>query len=136
MAQGTKGTGWAPGEVALLGLLAGTARGPKRGGLFALWLTLRTATMMCGPGHQGDRARRRHLAALAKRLSSLPMSPALRRALHAALEHLSDGTAEAAAITLRQLVAPAIDAAGPEAGKAVSRAADTARRIARAGMSR
>lgn len=133
---GSKGAGWSPGEVALLSQLASTARGPRRGGLFALWLTLRTAMMMSGSGHQGERARRRQLTALSKRLSSIPMSPALRRALNASLDELQDGTAAAAATALRQLVAPAEDAAGPDAAKAVARAAETARRLARAGEPR
>lgn len=136
MARGTKGVGWVPGETVLLGLLQHTARGPKRGGVFALWLVLRVAMTLCGPSVPGERSRRRHLAALKRRLSSLSMSQGARRALQAALVHLQDGTPEAAATALRQLVAPAEDLAGPEAGKALARAADTARRIARAGAAR
>lgn len=127
-----KGAGWHPGEVGLLTLLQATARGPKRGGLFALWLTLRVAMTLCGPQVPPERSRKRHLTALERRLPSLPMSQALRRALDAAMTHLQQGTPEAASVALRQLIAPAEDLAGVEAGKAVGRAADTARRIARA----
>jgi hypothetical protein len=133
LAKQTKGAGWTRGEIVLLGLLRHTARGPKRGGLFALWLVLRVAMTLCGPSVPSERSRRRHLIALERRLSSLPMSQGVRRALQAALMQLQDGTPEAAAIALRQLVAPAEDLAGPEAGKALARAADTARRIAKAG---
>lgn len=133
MTKGIKGAGWAPGETVLLGLLQRTARGPKRGGLFAMWLVLRVAMTLCGPTVPSERSRRRHLAALKRRLSSLSMSQGARRALQAALTQLQDGTPEAAATALRQLVAPAEDIAGPDAGKALARAADTARRIARAG---
>lgn len=136
MAKQSKGAGWARGEIVLLGLLQHTARGPKRGGLFALWLVLRVAMTLCGPSVPSERSRKRHLTALERRLSSLPMSQGARRALQAALRQLQDGTPEAAAITLRQLVAPAEDLAGPEAGKVLARAADTARRIAKAGTVR
>ena len=136
MARQTKGAGWARGEVVLLGLLQHTARGPKRGGLFALWLILRVAMTLCGPSVPGERSRRRHLTALEGRLSSLPMSQGVRRALQAALVQLRDGTPEAAATALSQLVAPAVDLAGPEAGKVLARSADTARRIAKAAAGR
>ncbi len=132
MAKGTRGAVWAPGEIVLLGLLHNTARGPRRGGLFALWLVLRVAMTLCGPSVPGERSRKRHLTALERRLSSLPMSQGARRALQAALVELRDGTPEAAATALRQLVAPAVDLAGPEAGKAMARTAEMARRIAKA----
>ncbi len=132
LAKVTRGAGWTPGEIVLLGLLQNTARGPKRGGLFALWLILRVAMMLCGPSVPNERSRKRHLMALEHRLSSLPMSQGARRALQAALMELRDGTPEAAATALRQLVAPAIDLAGPEAGKAMARTAEMARRIAKA----
>ncbi len=136
MAKQTKGAGWARGEIVLLGLLQHTARGPKRGGLFALWLVLRVAMMLCGPSVPSERSRRRHLSALDSRLSSLPMSQGARRALRAALMQLQEGTLEAAATVLRQLVAPAEDLARPESGKALTRVADTARRIAKASTAR
>ncbi len=136
LAKGTKAAGWAPGEMVLLGLLQHTARGPKRGGLFAMWLVLRVAMTLCGPTVPSERSRKRHLAALKRRLSSLSMSQGARRALQAALTQLQDGTPEAAATALRQLVAPAEDLGGLEVGKALARAADTARRIAKAGTVR
>jgi hypothetical protein len=126
-------TGWYPGEVALLTVLSGAARGPRRGGVFALWLTMRVAMTLCDPNPLPDRTRKRHLAALKRRLSSLSVPPGLRQALDAALHHLQDGTADAAAMALGQLVAPAEELLAEEAGKALSRAADTARRVARAG---
>ncbi len=132
MAKGTRGAVWVPGEIVLLGLLQNTARGPRRGGLFALWLVLRVAMTLCGPSVPSERSRRRHLTALEHRLSSLPMSQGARRALQAALVELRDGTPEAAATALRQLVAPAVDLAGPEAGKALARTAEMAQRIAKA----
>ena len=135
MATRGAGSDWVPGELALLGQVRHTARGPRRGGLYALWLTVRVAMNLCATPAPSDRSRKRHLAALERRLSSLPMPPPLRRALEASFRQLEEGTPEAASIALRQLVAPAEDGAGPEAGRAVGRAADAARRAARAGIS-
>jgi hypothetical protein len=36
-------TGWDPAATALIGLLPQTGRGPRREGIFALWLTVRVA---------------------------------------------------------------------------------------------
>ena len=119
-----------------MGHIQNTARGPKRGGLYALWLTVRVALTLCGTPAPTERSRKRHLAALERRLSSLPMPSSLRRALQATFEQLRVGTPEAASIALRQLVAPAEDGVGPEAGRAVTRAADAARRAARADIAR
>ncbi len=135
MAMREAGSDWAPGELALLGRLPQTARGPKRGGLYALWLTVRVAMNLCATPAPSDRSRKRHVAALKRRLSSLTMPPPLRRALEASFEQLQEGTPQAASDALRQLVAPAEDSAGPEAGRAVARAAEAARRAARAGIS-
>jgi len=133
----TRGAGpdWTPGERALLTQLQHTARGPKRGGIYALWLTVRVATTLCTTPAPNDRACKRHLAALVRRLASLPMPPPLRRALQASFEQLEGGTPEAASVALRQLVAPAEDSLGPEAARAVARAAESARRAGRAGSS-
>src|SRR5207245_401577 len=86
-----------PCEEQLIGLLAAAGRGPVRDGVFALGLV---------PG---------------------PAEALLRRALSAARQHLEPGTPAAAAVVLSQLVAPARDVLGPEAGNAVAVAARTAR---------
>jgi hypothetical protein len=134
----TKGqaSDWVPGELALLGQLQNTARGAKRGGLYALWLTVRVAMTLCRTPAPTERSRKRHVAGLERRLSSLSIPPPLRRALQASFEQLREGTPEAANIALRQLVAPAEDGVGPEAGRAVARAAEAARRAARAGKAK
>ena len=36
-------TGWDPAALELIALLPRTGRGPKRDGIYALWLTLRVA---------------------------------------------------------------------------------------------
>jgi hypothetical protein len=118
---------WDSAAGALLSLLAQTARGPKRGGLFALWLTVRVAQDLVLDPPLQERAQRRRLQALERRLSSLTMPPPLRRALAAAVSQLRDVRPETAAQVLSQLVAPARDTGGAEAGEAVAAAAKKAR---------
>jgi hypothetical protein len=122
-------SGWDPAESALLSLLSQTARGPKRGGLFALWLTLRVAQdLLLDPPPQ-EKVHRRRVQALEQRLSSLTMPPPLRRALAAAVGQLRDGHPETAAQVLSQLVAPARETGGAEAGEALAVAAKQARQV-------
>jgi hypothetical protein len=120
-------SGWDPAPTALLSVLAQTARGPKRGGLFALWLTLRIAQDLLLDPPLLERAHRRRLQALERRLSSLSMPPPLRRAIAAAVSQLRDARPESVALVLSQLVAPARDTGGAEAGEAVALAARKAR---------
>jgi hypothetical protein len=119
--------GWDPAATALLTLLPQTARGPKRGGIFALWLTLRVAQDLLVDPPPAERAHRRRVQALEQRLSSLTMPPPLRRALAAAVSQLRDVRPETAAQVLSQLVAPARETSGAEAGEAVAMAARRAR---------
>ena len=124
--------GWDPAATALLHALPRAARGTKRDGVFALWLTVRVAQDLLKDPPPADRAHRRRLLALEHRLSSLTIPPPLRRALVAALLQLKDARPEAAAQVLSQLVAPAREAGGTEAGEAVAQAARTARAAVRA----
>jgi hypothetical protein len=119
--------GWDPAATALLTLLTQTGRGPKRGGLFALWLTVRVAQDLLLDPPPLERAHRRRVQALERRLSSLTMPPPLRRALAAAVTQLREVRPEAVAQVLSQLVAPARDAGGNEAGDALALAARQAR---------
>jgi hypothetical protein len=122
-------TGWDAAALDLVRLLDGTARGPRREGVYALWLILRvTADCLLEPPLL-ERATRRRLAALETRLSSLTIPPPLRRALAAALQQLRDGMRDSVPMVLSTLVAPARDTAGPEAGEAVQRAARAARQL-------
>lgn len=122
-------SGWDPAESALLSLLSRTARGPKRGGLFALWLTLRVAQdLLLDPPLQ-EKVHRRRVQALEHRLSSLSMPPPLRRALATAVGQLRDVRPETAAQVLSQLVAPARETGGVEAGEALALAARQARQV-------
>ena len=124
--------GWDAAACALVELLPTTARGPRREGIFALWLTVRVTQDLLLDPPVPERARRRRLLALEHRLSSLTVPPPLRRALASAIAQLRDADAAAAPVVLSQLVAPARDGAGPEAADALAHAARAARaRVAR-----
>lgn len=114
-------------EERLVALIAEAARGPKRDGLFALWLVLRAAEALLPPAPLSPKNHRRRLQALETRLGSLALPAPLKRALSAARQHLEPATARAAALVLSQLVAPAREVLGPEAAEAVAVAARAAR---------
>jgi hypothetical protein len=116
-----------PAEERLIGLVATAVRGPKREGLFALWLVLRTAEGLLPPNPLSGKNHRRRVQALDARLASLALPAPLKRALAAACHHLAVATPSAAALVLSQLVAPAREVLGAEAGDAVAVAARTAR---------
>jgi hypothetical protein len=119
---------WDPAESALLALLPQIGRGPRQGGIFALWLTVRVAQDLLLDPPPPERGQRRRVQALERRLSSLTMPPPLRRALAAATSQLRDAQPETAAQVLSQLVAPARESGGTEAGDAVAMAARQARK--------
>ncbi|HEX6644704.1 MAG TPA: hypothetical protein VF037_08500 [Gemmatimonadales bacterium] len=122
-------TGWDPASSALADLLARTARGPRREGVYALWLTVRVVQDLLLDPPQPERAQRRRLAALEQRLSSLTVPPPLRRALAGAFTQLASAEPASAPVILSQLVAPARETAGAEAGEAVALAAKGARQV-------
>jgi hypothetical protein len=115
-----------PCEERLVALIAEAPRGPRRDGLYALWLVVRSAEALLPPHPVGRTNHRRRLLALEARLGSLALPAPLKRALVAARSHLEPGTAAAASIVLSQLVAPAREVLGPEAGEAVQTAAGDA----------
>jgi hypothetical protein len=123
---------WDPPAVALLTVLSETVRGPKREGVFALWLTLRVAQDLLLDPPPLERAHRRRVQALEQRLSSLTIPPPLRRALTAAVSQLRDARSDSVAQVLSQLVAPARESGGSAAGEALTLAARSARAALRA----
>lgn len=116
-----------PGEERLIALVADAARGPRRDGLYALWLTVRVAEGVLPPHPVSPRNHRRRLQALGNRLATLALASPLKRALLAARHHLEPGTPRAAGLVLSQLVAPAREVLGDEAAEAVAVAARAAR---------
>jgi hypothetical protein len=105
---------------ALLELQERLPRGPRREGAFALWLVARVAWEIGVEGEDVDRADRRRIALLDKRLAPLAVPRPLARGLATAIGHLQEGTPTAARIALSQLVAPAREAIGIDAGEALA----------------
>ena len=118
-------------EDKLIESLATASRGAERNGTFALWLFVRTCGGLLPPDRLSDRNQRGRLAGLARRLRALPLPSPLRRALSGGMRELADGTVQAAAIALQQLVAPAREVVGTDAGEALALAARTAREVSR-----
>jgi hypothetical protein len=116
-----------PGEERLIALAAEAERGPQRTGIYALWLVMRAAEGLLPPNPVSQRNHRRRLQALGTRLDTLALLPPLKRALTGARQHLEPATPRAAALVLGELVAPAREVLGHEAGDAVAVAARAAR---------
>jgi hypothetical protein len=95
-------------------------RGPKREGAFAVWLVARVAVEMAMSDQPSDKAELRRLELLERRVAPLAVPRPLARGLATALDHLRGGTPGAARIALSQLVAPAHDSLGREAGEVLS----------------
>lgn len=106
----------------LLELLAASARGPRREGLFAVWLTARVALDQGMDPPLPERARRRRIEALERRLARLSMAPPLKRALAGTLALLRDPSTRPAAMALQQLTAPVRETLGAEAGDVIAKA--------------
>lgn len=111
-----------PAAATLVHLMDRTPRGPRREGLFALWLLLRVLEDLLKFPTTNERLTRRRIASLGQRLTSLVLPATLRRALLAAVAGLDDLTRERATLALQQLVGPTRDALGPEAAEAIQRA--------------
>lgn len=118
---------WTPATTRLVELLGKTARGPRREGVYALWLVVRAAEEGLLDPPVGAKLRGRHLEALRHRLSTLTLPAPVRRAVTAALSQLAEDSPDASATALHQLTAPAREALGPEVAEAVSTAARAAR---------
>ena len=112
-----------PGGAALIKLMGDTPRGPRREGVFALWLTLRVAEDLLLSPPQPERGVKRRVIALDRRLSSLSIPAPLRRALVAALAELNEPRREKAGPVLQLLVAPAREVLGSEVADVLARAA-------------
>jgi hypothetical protein len=114
-------------ETFLAETLGTAMRGPRRNGLFALWLVLRCCGDLLPPNRVGERGHSRRVEGLERRLHGLSLPGPLRRALTSALQQLREGTPAAAGIALQQLVAPVDETLGATSGKTIARAAELAR---------
>ena len=110
-----------PESASLLHAIANSERGSRRDGAFATWLLVRVATDLADEAEWPERAHRRRIQSLERRLTSLSLSPALRRALTTALTQLRDGGPASVAGTLAPLVAPVRESVGTEAAEAIRR---------------
>ena len=114
-------------ETFLAETLGTAMRGPRRNGLFAVWLVLRCCGDLLPPNRVGERGHSRRVEGLERRLHGLSLPAPLRRALTGALQQLREGTPAAAGIALQQLVAPVDETLGATSGKTIARAAELAR---------
>jgi hypothetical protein len=117
----------APAEERLLEALADSARGPKRNGVFALWMLVRMCSGVLPPDALSPRAHRRRLQGLERRLASLSLPAPLKRALTSAVRELADRSGVAAGIALQRLVAPARETLGSEVAEVIGGAARIAK---------
>jgi hypothetical protein len=117
----------APVEERLLEALADSARGPRRNGVFALWMVVRTCSGVLPPDALSPRVHRKRLQALEQRLASLSVPAPLKRALSSAVRELADRSGVAAGMALQRLVAPARETLGSEVGEVIGVAASIAK---------
>jgi hypothetical protein len=108
-------------SAVLLHAVASAERGPRRDGAFALWLVVRVVGDIAGETGWPERSHRRRLQALERRLTSLSLSPPLRRALGTALAQLREFKPENAPAALAPLVGPVRESVGAEAAEAIRR---------------
>ena len=118
-------------ENRLVDCLQLAVRGPRRNGMFALWLLVRVCDDTLAPIPLSGRAQRRRLDALEKRLTSLSLPASLRRALIGSIRKLAEGPDETAVTVLQQLVEPANESIGRDAADAIALAARSANRTQR-----
>ena len=107
-------------EDRLIDTLQVSVRGPRRNGFFALWLFVHACDDALRPGDFNARAHRRRLEALERRLSSLSLPPSFRKALNTSVMTVAEGPGDPVVAALKQLVSPAREALGKEAGEAVA----------------
>lgn len=118
-------------EERLLAEMCDAARGPRRNGLFALWLFVRQCGGDLPPAALSARASAARLTRMERRLSSLTLPAPLRRALPASTRELRSPHAGRVAVALQQLAAPARESIGASAGEAMLHAARCSRRALR-----
>jgi hypothetical protein len=122
-------------EDRILADMADAGRGPRRNGLFALWLFVRQCDGALPPDPLSARASAERLDGLERRLSSLSLPAALRRALPASVRELRSDHGDRVALALQQLSAPAREAVGSSTADVLLLAARTARRASRSAES-
>jgi hypothetical protein len=116
--------GLTPACRTLVDLLAVAPRGPRRDGLFALWLVVRVLEDLDADHPFPERATRRRIILLERRLSSLALPLSLKRGLAATIGTLkAEIRPDEIGHLLGGLVGPVKDGLGSEAAEAVNKAA-------------
>lgn len=115
----------------LLADMADTARGPRRNGLFALWLLVRQCDGTLPPAPLSGAAQERRLDGLERRLASLSLPAPLRRAFPGSVRELKSTHPNRAVVALRQMAAPTRESLGAPAGDVILLAARASRRTLR-----
>src|SRR5690349_13044341 len=108
-------------------LMARTARGPRREGVYAVWLVVRAAEDRLATPPIADKLLARQLEALTHRIATLTPPAPIRRGVASALALLAEAGPDSPAAALSLLTAPARDALGTEVADAVHAAARAAR---------
>ncbi len=116
-----------PATRGLIDLMRSAPRGPRRDGLFALWLAVHVAEDLGLATGTAERAYRRRVALLEKRISSLALPLALNRGLARMIEGLKNAPAGPAGLLLSGLVGPVREAVGTDAADLVQKAARSLR---------
>ncbi len=106
-------------QVSLLEAMRRLQRGPRREGVFALWLVTRLACDIATGDPESAKANRKRVGLLERRLAPLAVPRPLARGLATSLIHLAECTPDGARLALAQLSAPARDAIGPEAAEPI-----------------
>lgn len=118
-------------EATLSHMLHSAVRGPRRNGLYAVWLVLRACGDLLPPNPVGERGHQQRLSGLIGRFHSLSLPVPLRKALAGSVHQLGEGTPAAAGIALQQLVAPVGETLGRAPADAVAHAARIAGEVRR-----
>lgn len=113
-------------EAMVAETLAFSARGPKRNGLYAIWLFLRLCGDLGPPAPVGERNHRRRVQQFERRISSLTLPAELRRAIGSGADHLTNGKPDPPR-ALRAILNPTRQLLGHRAGEAVADALRKAR---------
>lgn len=111
-----------PTENRIIERFRDSVRGPRRNGLFALWLVVRMCGGVLPPSPLTQRGHRRRLEQLKRRLSSLSLQQPLRKALTQGIDRMREGTAAEATRTLGSLVEPVCETLGPDTGRSIAMA--------------
>lgn len=116
-----------PATTRLTELMATAARGPRREGVYAVWLVVRAAEDRLATPPIAEKLLAKQLEALKHRIATLTPPAPIRRGVASALTLLAEAGPDSPAAALALLAAPARDALGAEVADAVSAAARAAR---------